>query len=452
MSFDKIVYRLTDKRIPAATGIGLVGDILDRAEFQERFRNVGSENKRSRKQIDCGAVMTTFIGLLCMGKADFDAIAEFQNDAAYYQTALHLKKGFPSSATLRQRMDEIGKTQREQLLRFNAHLLRSNHIEPTALKNGMVPLDMDVTPMDKKKKKKEGVSWTYKNYMGYAPMMAYIGKEGYLVNTELREGKQHCQSGTPEFLRQTMKLCRNTTDKPILVRLDSGNDAAENVGILLENGAYYVIKRNLRREDRTEWAENIKSWCKDISEPREGKRVYIGTTFKDIFYTTETGEQKSITNRIVYEMIERDSTPDGQILLVPEIELNMFWTNLGESDREIIKLYHAHGECEQFHSEIKTDMGVERLPSGKFDTNELVLELTMIAYNILRMLGQETINQGKAPSKRIVSRKRIRTVIQNIIHFAGQLTKHARQLILSISKSNAWADAFLGLVHRFAAC
>ena len=50
----------------------------------------------------------------------------------------------------------------------------------------------------------------------------------------------------------------------------------------------------------------------------------------------------------------------------------------------------------------------------------------MIAYNILRMLGQETINQGKAPSKRIVSRKRIRTVIQNIIHFAGLLTRHAR--------------------------
>ena len=76
----------------------------------------------------------------------------------------------------------------------------------------------------------------------------------------------------------------------------------------------------------------------------------------------------------------------------------------------------------------------------------------MIAYNILRMLGQETVNQAKAPSKRIVSRKRIRTVIQNIIHFAGQLTKHARQLFLSISKSNAWADTFFGLVYRFVAC
>ena len=64
MSFDKIIYRLTDKRIPAATGIGLVGDILDNAGFQEQFRRVRSEDKRSRKQIDCGAILTTFIGLL----------------------------------------------------------------------------------------------------------------------------------------------------------------------------------------------------------------------------------------------------------------------------------------------------------------------------------------------------------------------------------------------------
>lgn len=450
MSYDKIIYRLTDKRIPAVTGIGLIGDILERAGFQNQFSNMESVGKRSKKQIDTGAILTTFIALLCMGKPDFECVRELQNDAAFFQTALHMKRGFPSTATLRQRMDAIGITQREKILSFNTHLIKSNGIEPTPLKNGLIPVDMDVTPMDNSNTKKEGVSWTYKKYMGYAPMMAYIGKEGYLVNTELREGKQHCQSGTPEFLRQTLKLCRQITDKPLLVRLDSGNDAAENVGIMLESGAYYVIKRNLRKESRDEWADSIRSWCKDIREPRDGKKVYIGSTFKDIAYKTESGEEKIICNRIVYEMIERTSLPNGQLLLIPEIELNMFWTNLGDSDDEIISLYHAHGECEQFHSEIKTDMGVERLPSGKFDTNELILELTLIAYNILRMLGQETVNQGKAPAKRTVSRRRIRTVIQNLVHFAGQVTKHARQLILSISKSNAWASALLGLTRRFA--
>jgi len=48
----------------------------------------------------------------------------------------------------------------------------------------------------------------------------------------------------------------------------------------------------------------------------------------------------------------------------------------------------VHGECEQYHSEVKSDMDVERLPSGKFETNALVLELTVIAYNILRRLSR----------------------------------------------------------------
>ena len=214
MSFDKIIYRLTDKRIPAVTGIGLVGDILERADFQNWFTNLESAGKRSKKQIDTGAVLTTFIALLCMGKPDFDSVTELQNDAAFYQAALHLKRGFPSIATIRQRMDAIGKTQRDALLRFNTHLLKSNGIEPTPLKSGMVPVNMDVTPMDNSNTSKEGVLWTYKKFMGYAPMMAYIGKEGYLANVELREGKQHCQSGTPDFLRQTIKLCKNVTEQP----------------------------------------------------------------------------------------------------------------------------------------------------------------------------------------------------------------------------------------------
>jgi hypothetical protein len=70
---------------------------------------------------------------------------------------------------------------------------------------------------------------------------------------------------------------------------------------MLEYGSYFVIKRNLRKEDKDEWADNIRSWCKDIRRPREGKTVYIGTTFKDVFYTTESDEEKSIRCRVVYE-------------------------------------------------------------------------------------------------------------------------------------------------------
>ena len=36
----------------------------------------------------------------------------------------------------------------------------------------MVPVDIDVTPMDNSKTSKQGVSRTYKGFDGYAPMIA----------------------------------------------------------------------------------------------------------------------------------------------------------------------------------------------------------------------------------------------------------------------------------------
>lgn len=45
-------------------------------------------------------------------------------------------------------------------------------------------------------------------------------------------------------------------------------------------------------------------------------------------------------------------------------------------------------------------MDVERLPSGKFESNKLVLELTMIAYNILRIIGQESLKRRMLPAGR----------------------------------------------------
>lgn len=122
---------------------------------------------------------------------------------------------------------------------------------------------------------------------------------------------------------------------------------------------------------------------------------------------------KTVTIRTGYEIIERTIDKYGQFLLPADLEVNTWWTNTGMTDEEVIRNYHAHGECEQFHSEIKTDMDVERLSSGKFGTNELVLELTIPAYNILRMIGQESISRRKTRHK--VHRRRLRTVINNMI-------------------------------------
>lgn len=438
-SSQNIIVEFTNERIIPASGLAVVGALLGKSDFAKKLNRMDVTKNRSQHQIKNGDIILTYIGMLCMGKPYFEAVHEMDDDKEFYKAALGITRSIPSEETLRQRMDDIGNSLRETILNENIDLLLANKIQPGTLSNGFVPVDIDVTPMDNSKSGKEGVSRTYKGYDGYAPMMAYIGTEGYAVNFELREGKQHCQKGTVEFLQETIRLCKRLTDKPLLIRLDSGNDSIDNVAVLIEEGCFFIIKRNLRRESKDGWFDMAKQYCKNVTTPREGKKVYIGSDWKTV---SSKQFSREFTLRAGYEITERTVDKTGQILLIPEVDVETWWTNLGETDQEVIDLYHAHGECEQFHSEIKTDMDLERLPSGKFDTNALILELGIIAYNILRMIGQGTIGGRTPRQKRDVKRRRIRTVISNLIMMASHVTAHARQLIMRLGKSNVWRYVF----------
>ena len=81
--------------------------------------------------------------------------------------------------------------------------------------------------------------------------------------------------------------------------------------------------------------------------------------------------------------------------------------------------YHDHGTHEQFHSEIKSDLDLERLPSGKFDTNDAWLHLAAFAYNCLRLLGQFGLNGDLTPLRHPAKRRRLKTVLQEIMYRVG---------------------------------
>lgn len=450
-----IHIEFSEERLITPSGLVFVGQILGKSDFVKKINRAPISNEYLQKQIKNGDIMLTYIGMLCQGKPQYEAVREMMDDPDYYRYALGVAYAIPSAETLRQRFDMIGDTLRGDILQASIDMLREMKIEPSALPDGHVPVDADVTQFDNSKTKKEGVSRTYKGYDGFAPIMAYIGTEGYLVNTELREGKQHCQKETPDFLRETIALSRQLTDKPLLIRLDSGNDASENIGIFMEesfahDNVSFIIKRNIRQESKEGWLDSVKDCCTNIQHPRDGKTVYIGQTFRDVTYTLPDKTQKTVGIRTIYEITERTIDKDGQYLIAPDIEVETYWTNLSSPDQEIIDLYHAHGECEQYHSEIKTDMDVERLPSGKFESNKLVLELALIAYNILRIIGQESLKKNDDPLRKKARRRRIRTVISNLMQFAGHLTEHAGRLVLSIGKSNRWRFTFKRIYDSFA--
>lgn len=209
-------------------------------------------------------------------------------------------------------MDDISDSLRETILNENVDMLTANKIQSATLPDGLVPVDIDVTPMDNPKSAKEGVSRTYKGFDGYAPIMAHIGTEGYAINFELHEGKQHCQKETVKFLQETDRLCKKLTDKPLLVCLDSGNNSIDNVAVLMEEGCYFIVKRNLRRESKDGWFEMAEQYCQNITTPRERKTVYIGSDWKPV---SSKEFKKEFTLRAGYEVTERNVDKYGQMPL-----------------------------------------------------------------------------------------------------------------------------------------
>ena len=313
-----IIVEFTNERIIPASGLAVVGALLGKSGFIKKLNRMDITSNRSQHQIKNGDIVLTYLGMLCMGKPYFEAVHEMDDDKDFYKTALFITRRIPSEETLRQRMDDIGDSLRQTILEQNVEMLLANKIQPTALANGLVLVDIDVTPMDNSKSKKEGVSRTYKGFDGYAPVMAYIGTEGYAINFELREGKQHCQKGTVEFLQETIKLCHKLTDKPLLIRLDSGNDSIDNVAVLMDTGCFFIIKRNLRRESTDDWFETAKQYCQHVTSPRDGKTIYIGSDWKTVI---SKQFNKEFILRTGYEITERTIDKYGQFNLVPDVEV-----------------------------------------------------------------------------------------------------------------------------------
>jgi hypothetical protein len=211
----------------------------------------------------------------------------------------------------------------------------------------------------------------------------------------LRPGNQHCQKGTPEFLKGVLEALPEVAQgKASLFRLDSGNDSEETLEALLGEGdkeareAYQAgrnifMKRNLRQEDKEIWLETAKEHGRG-EKMREGKMRYTGKVKPDC----------PVNNRypsidVIFEVIGRTIDRNGQALRVPEIEANTFWSNVKEKAEVVIELYHDCGMMEQFHSEMKTDMNLERFPGGRYGVNQIILLIGMCAYNVLRYILEQ---------------------------------------------------------------
>jgi Transposase DDE domain group 1 len=394
-------------------------------------------------------IVRSYVGLLVQGKSDFDAIENFRGDA-FYKQALSITL-LPSSPTLRQRMDARAGEMFDFAAPMIETLLAGQRPDYGVLPCGWLPLDVDTFAMDNGGTVKEGVGRTYAGVDGYCPLAAYLGSNGFCLELALRPGVQHSAAETDFNLERVIPMAQRLSaagpKAPILVRLDSGFDSVRLMrGIESCNGlgvpqVDWLIKWNPRSTDVAALAARLDADAATHWEhPRAGKRVTLWEQAVSIEGTLRPVHPV----RRVLRLIERRIDKHGQALIVPELTLEGWTTSLPArfGVKEIIALYADHGTHEQFHSEFKTDLDLTRLPSGKFDTNYLVCQLAALAMNILRLMGQRGLLGPDAPVRHSAKRRRIKTVMQELIYRAGRLIQTGRRIILGLGANDRAAKAF----------
>ena len=261
------------------------------------------------------------------------------------------------------------------------------------------------------------MSRTYAGYDSHAPIAAHLGQEDWYLALELREGKRHSAEETQYTLERILPRAMALTAAPILGRIDSGFDSQRLMGQIVRQGTTcradggaaidVLVKWNSRSGSKakiiaTAQANNDLVW----SHPREGKRA---TVFSEAMQRAIDGQLRVHTR--AYRVVERTIDRRGQRLLIPEWNVDGWETTLTVCHEEVIALYADHGAHEQFLSEFKTDLDLERLPSGKFDTNETVPSLAVLAYNCLRLIGQHVLLGRNGPVRHPAKRRRLKKVM-----------------------------------------
>lgn len=433
-------------------GIALVGNALARfTDFRSSFTDTFYKGPGG---IPWGDVLLPYVASLATGCSDYEALRPWQGKP-WVAKALRVSR-VASPETVRQHLDNLADGYLENALalvgRASLDLLRRSEATLTPCATGHLCMDVDTTPHDNGRTRKEGVSRTYMpGVFGFQPIYAMVGEEGWCLHAEFRKGSQHGQNGTPDFLRQSIQNAREVSDRMLLMRMDSAFDAAENYAMAEAEVVDFLVKGN---PAHLRW-----EWLEDVAELKKSEWQRVGRNRRVAFlsrWEVRGFEGQPILVRRLLKVTKRlrwdlGDVPPGQRLLIKKdvvLEAETWLTSLELDAATLVALYADHATAEQYHSEIKGELDLERLPSASFRTNALVLHLGTLAYNLLRLLG--ILGKGVVRHRHPVQRHRIRTIIQELIRVPARILTGSDQFKLDLGRDLPGREAYLALHRKLA--
>ena len=318
----------------------------------------------------------------------------------------------PDAGTVGDWLRRQGKRGVEGIDRVSRRLARRG-LESEA---GEVTLDVDATPIEAEKQE---AAWTYQKVKGYMPLLGYA--HGICVGQEFRAGNTSPGAEVLEFAQQCEAVL--PAGRKVYFRSDSAAYQAAVINHYRQVGRSFSITADL-----------------DVAVKRE-----IQNLPETAWQAYRTADDIATDRQIAETVHTLNGTPQAFRLIVlrwPNPQPNLFEanrygyhavaTNRGEAASEVIWKHNQRGQCENWHKELKLDLGMEQMPCGQLEANALYFAIGVLAYNLAQLLKRQVLPEA-------YRRVTVSTLRWKVYRLAGKLVRHARAWVLQVqAEAEKW--------------
>jgi len=271
----------------------------------------------------------------------------------------------------------------------------------------LATLDVDATFIEAHKRE---AHMSYHGAPGYYPMLGFVAETEGCLLAEFREGNASPSSRALPFLKQLVARLPATV-KRLRLRSDSAWFNHAVFDWASERRIEFVVTAEKNRH-MLEVIEAIPpaQWAPFGDQPAE--------QIAESVYSFEHGAR---AYRII--VLRR---PMRQLKMFDGLyEYRVVITNMGWEARRLVAWHRERATSENWIKELKGGFGLERLPSGRFQSNAAYLEIVALAYNLVGAL--------KVLSLPVAWRSwTIKTLRFRLLHIAAIWVRHARQWVLKL--------------------
>jgi hypothetical protein len=304
-------------------------------------------------------------------------------------------------------------------------------------------IDIDATLITAHSEK-QGAAGTFKRGFGFHPLLAYLDGSREALAGVLRPGNAGANTATDHIKIIELALeqlpRRVVEDAQIVVRTDSAAATHEFTDELRAARIHFLMGYDLTEGLRRAILElSQAAWrpaVRQDGEPREGAWVAELTDRLDLSAWPDG-------TRVI---VRRERPHPGAQLRFSDHDGHRFLATLTDLPGDPVELECLHRARASAEDRVRTgkQTGLENLPFRDFDHNQVWLELSLIAQDLIAWTQALALTDELATCEP-------KTLRYRLLHTAARLAFHARRATLRLHRAWPWASALATAFKRLAA-